>query len=35
MLCVPIPHSLRIDSPIRANDAIDGMAFKQLRTGIL
>jgi hypothetical protein len=34
MLCAPILHSLGIDSLIRANNAIDGMAFKQLRTGI-
>jgi hypothetical protein len=35
MLCAPIPHSFRINSLIRANDAIDGMTLKQLRTGIL
>jgi hypothetical protein len=35
MLCAPILHSLGIDSLIRANNAIDGMTFEQLRTGIL
>jgi hypothetical protein len=35
MLCAPIPHSLRSDSPIRTNDAINGMTLEQLRTGIL
>jgi hypothetical protein len=34
MLCAPILHSLAGDSFIRANNTIDGMAFKQLRTGI-
>jgi hypothetical protein len=33
MLCAPILHSLGSDGFIRANNAIDGMAFKQLRTG--
>jgi hypothetical protein len=35
MFCAPILHSSGIDSLIRANDAIDGMTLKQLRTGIL
>jgi hypothetical protein len=35
MFCAPILHSFGIDSLIRANDAIDGMTLKQLRTGIL
>jgi hypothetical protein len=34
MLCAPILHSLARDSFIRANNAIDGIAFKQLRIGI-
>jgi hypothetical protein len=35
MLCAPISYSLRGDSLIRANNAINGMTLKQLRTGIL
>src|SRR5262249_26819041 len=34
MLCAPIPHSLRSNSPIRTDDAINGITFGQLRTGI-
>jgi hypothetical protein len=34
MFCAPILHSPGIDSLIRANDPIDGMTLKQLRTGI-
>jgi hypothetical protein len=32
VFCAPILHSLGSDSLIRANNAINGMAFKQLRT---
>jgi hypothetical protein len=28
MLCAPIPHSLRSNSPIRTHDAINGMTLK-------
>src|SRR5436190_21796581 len=28
MLCTPIPHSLRSNSPIRTHDAINGMTLK-------
>ena len=35
MLFAPILYSLRTDSLIRANDAINGMALEQLRAGIL
>jgi hypothetical protein len=28
MLCAPIPHSLRTDSLIRTNDAINGMTLE-------
>ena len=35
MLFAPVLYSLRTDSPIRANDAINGMTLKQLRAGIL
>jgi hypothetical protein len=35
MLCAPISYSVRGDSLIRTNNAIDGMTLKQLRTGIL
>jgi hypothetical protein len=34
MLCAPILHSLASDSFVWANNTIDGMAFKQLRTGV-
>jgi hypothetical protein len=34
ILCAPILHALGSDGFVRANNAIDGMAFKQLRTGI-
>jgi hypothetical protein len=35
MLCAPVSYSVRGDSLIRANNAIDGMTLKQLRTRIL
>jgi len=34
MLFAPIPHSLRSDSLVRPDDAINGMPLEQLRTGI-
>jgi hypothetical protein len=34
MVCAPILYSLASDGFIRANNTIDGMTFKQLRTGI-
>jgi hypothetical protein len=35
MLCAPLLYFVRANSLIRPHDAIDGMALKQLRTGIL
>jgi hypothetical protein len=35
MPCAPIPDALRSNSLIRADNTIDGMTLKQLRTGIL
>jgi hypothetical protein len=35
MLCAPAFYSLRINSLVRTNDAINGMTLEQLRTGIL
>ena len=35
MLCAPIPDALRSNRLIRANNTVDRMTLKQLRTGML